>query len=83
MVICPLTKWDFDHYNRRMNPIPLLLSRIADHCAARGIRESTFGRHVVNDGKFVARLRAGGSLTLKTLERVEAALTAGTDRPAS
>lgn len=41
---------------------------------ARGISESTFGRYVVNDGKFVARLKAGGSLTLKTLERVEAAL---------
>jgi hypothetical protein len=57
-----------------MNPITHLLSRIESTCAARGISESTFGRYVVNDGKFVARLRAGGSLTLKTLERVEAAL---------
>jgi len=76
-----------------MKPITHLLSRIEQHCAARGISESTFGRYVVNDGKFVARLRAGGSMMLKTLERVEAALVEtpdpgglppgppGTDRP--
>lgn len=57
-----------------MNPITDILSRIECYCAARGISESTFGRYVVNDGKFVARLRAGSSMTLKTLERVEAAL---------
>ncbi len=57
-----------------MNPITHLLSRIESHCTARGITESTFGRYVVNDGKFVARLKAGGSMTLKTFERVEAAL---------
>ncbi|PKR88399.1 hypothetical protein CXZ10_15390 [Pleomorphomonas diazotrophica] len=55
-----------------MNPITALLSRIECYCAARGISESTFGRYVVNDGKFVARIRSGGSMTLKTLERVEA-----------
>lgn len=71
---CPLTRWDFDHYNLCMNPITELLSRIEYHCAARGISESTFGLYVVNDGKFVARIRAGGSMTLKTFERVEAAL---------
>lgn len=59
-----------------MNPITEILSRIERCCAARGISESTFGRYVVNDGKFVARLRAGSSMTLKTLERVEAALAA-------
>ncbi len=59
-----------------MNPITPLLSRIAAHCAARGITESTFGKYVVNDGKFVARLRAGGSMTLRTFERVETALAA-------
>ncbi|WP_026792194.1 hypothetical protein [Pleomorphomonas oryzae] len=57
-----------------MNPITELLSRIECYCAARGISESTFGLYVVNDGKFVARVRAGGSMTLKTFERVEAAL---------
>ena len=60
-----------------MNPITEILSRIERCCAARGISETTFGRYVVNDGKFVARLRAGSSMTLKTLERVEAALASG------
>lgn len=76
-----MTRWDFDHYNLRMNPMTDLLSRIEQHCKARGISESTFGRYVVNDGKFVARLRAGGSMTLKTLDRVETALSQGTSRP--
>ena len=64
-----------------MNPITDLLLRIERHCAARGISESTFGRYVVNDGKFVARLRSGRSMTLKTFERVEAALARDLRRP--
>jgi hypothetical protein len=32
--------------------------------------ESTFGRHAVNDGKFVARLRDGARITPETLQRV-------------
>lgn len=64
-----------------MNPITDLLLRIECHCAARGITESTFGRYVVNDGKFVGRLRAGRSMTLRTLERVEAALSLEPRRP--
>jgi hypothetical protein len=62
-----------------MNPITPLLLRIERHCAARGITQSTFGRYVVNDGKFVARLKAGGSMTLKTFERVESALSTTPD----
>lgn len=62
-----------------MNPITELLSRIECYCAARRISESTFGLYVVNDRKFVARLRAGRSMTLKTLERVEAALSSVPD----
>lgn len=76
-----MTRWDFDHYNLCMNPMTELLSRIELHCKARGISESTFGRYVVNDGKFVGRLRGGGSMTLRTLERVEAALKQETRRP--
>ncbi|WP_036840816.1 hypothetical protein [Pleomorphomonas oryzae] len=48
-----------------------LLDRIEEHCAKRGIAETTFGRHVVNDGKFVGRLRSGASLTVRILEKVE------------
>ena len=35
-----------------------LLRDITDYCRRKGVAESTFGRHAVNDGKFVSRLRA-------------------------
>jgi hypothetical protein len=54
-----------------MSLISSLLDRIEHHCAVAGIAETTFGRFAVNDGKFVARLRAGRSMTLRTLDRVE------------
>lgn len=47
-----------------------LLSEIDAYIASRGITESTFGRMAVNDGKFVARIRRGGSTTLATVARV-------------
>jgi len=47
-----------------------LLDSIADFCRRTGMAESTFGRHAVNDGKFVARLRDGARITPETLERV-------------
>lgn len=33
--------------------------------------DTTFGLKAVNDGKLVFRLRAGKSITLSTLERIE------------
>ncbi|MCF3935052.1 hypothetical protein L1787_16735 [Acuticoccus sp. M5D2P5] len=57
-----------------------LLARIEAHCARRKIAESTFGRMVVNDGKLVERLRGGASITLKTAEKIHAAL-AEADKP--
>src|SRR3954471_14528641 len=65
MVICPL--------GRGMS-IARLLARIQRHCRKANIAETTFGRHAVNDGKLVRRLKAGRSITLATLRRVEAAL---------
>jgi len=53
-----------------------LLQEISDYCRQAGLAESTFGRRAVNDGKLVTRLRAGRSITLATLRRIEAALTA-------
>src|SRR5260221_1190760 len=47
-----------------------LLSEIADYCRRVGMAESTFGRHAVNDGKLVSRLRIGGGVTMENLERV-------------
>lgn len=52
-----------------------LLSMIEKHCRKTGVAETTFGRIVVNDGKLVARLRAGGSVTLDTLRKIEAELS--------
>ncbi len=51
-----------------------LLSRIEEHCREHGVAETTFGRRSVNDGKLVARLREGGTITLDTLALIEAAL---------
>lgn len=51
-----------------------LLKRIADHCQTIGMSEATFGLKAVNDGKLVSRLRAGGTVTLRTMEAIEAAL---------
>jgi SAM-dependent methyltransferase len=47
-----------------------LLRDIAEYCRRAGMAESTFGRHAVNDGKLVGRLRLGGRVTTETLERV-------------
>lgn len=49
-----------------------LLAEIADYCRTHRLAESTFGRLAVNDGKLVARLRDGKSVTLTTLERLRA-----------
>lgn len=49
--------------------IQKLLDQITHYCQRAEISESTFGRLVVNDGKFVSRLRSGRGLTLKTLTR--------------
>ena len=57
-----------------------LLREITDYCRRAGVAESTFGRLVVNDGKFVSRLRDGGRITTGTLERVRGYISA--HRPA-
>jgi hypothetical protein len=44
-----------------------LIATIEHYCQRAEISESTFGRQVVNDGKFVSRLRNGRGVTLKTL----------------
>ena len=51
-----------------------LIRRIERHCREHGVAPSTFGRHVVNDGKLINRLRAGKSITLATLRRIDAAI---------
>lgn len=53
-----------------------LLARITEYCAVHGIAETTFGARAVNDGKLVSRLRAGRTVTLRTLAAIEAELNA-------
>ena len=48
-----------------------LIEKIAAYCRQAEIAESTFGRRVVNDGKFVGRLREGKRVTTSTISRVE------------
>ena len=57
-----------------------LLEVVGDYCREAGLAESTFGRLAVNDGKFVARLRDGGRITPRTLDRVRAYIA---DHPAN
>jgi len=48
-----------------------LLAEIGEYCRRHKMAESTFGRLAVNDGKLVARLRDGKSVTLNTVERLQ------------
>ncbi len=47
-----------------------LIREIESYCRTAGIAETTFGRVVVNDGKFVGRLREGKDATTATVGRV-------------
>jgi hypothetical protein len=58
-----------------------LLDSISAFCRDARMAESTFGRHAVNDGKFVARLRDGARITPETLERVNSYLTLHGGKP--
>lgn len=55
-----------------MSTTDVLLRDIAIFCAEAGINEKTFGRRVMNDGKFVDRVRGGGGLTVANLDRARA-----------
>lgn len=57
-----------------------LVAEIEAFITERGLAPSTFGRLAVNDGKFVGRLRKGGSLTMATADRVRNFMS-GTIRP--
>lgn len=49
-----------------------LLAEIEAFLPKRRIRETTFGRLAVNDGKFVQRLRDGANMTLATIDKARA-----------
>lgn len=63
-----------------MSSTSAILTRIETYCSVAGIAETTFGKRTVNDGKFVGRLRSGGSMTLRTLDRIEAFLSSPSAR---
>src|ERR1700733_16135747 len=49
-----------------------ILAQISEFCRQADMAESTFGRHAVNDGKLVTRLREGKRITIDTLDRIQA-----------
>lgn len=57
--------------NAPRNAAQLLMEEIRELCETHGIAESTFGRHAVNDGKFVSRIEQGSWITDETAERVK------------
>lgn len=46
-----------------------------------GMSETRFGRAALNDGHFLRRLRQGGNITLRTVERVRAFIDGNATRP--
>lgn len=59
-----------------MSTVTALLSEIDAFLRDAGVAETTFGRHAVNDGKFVGRLREGAGITVATVDRVRAYIAA-------
>ncbi len=57
---------------RVMTTIEALLKDIDAFLREAEMAETTFGRHAVNDGKFVGRLREGAGVTVATVDRVRA-----------
>src|SRR2546430_2786355 len=53
-----------------------ILSQISEFCRQADMAESTFGRGAVNDGKLVHRLREGKRITIDTLDRIQAYISA-------
>lgn len=62
-----------------MSTIESLLEEIDAFLRDAEMAETTFGRHAVNDGKFVGRLRGGAGLTVATVDRVRTYISA--ERP--
>jgi hypothetical protein len=60
-----------------------LLAEIAEFLSRAGMAETTFGRLSVNDGKFVARIRAGGRCWPETEKKARAFMRAHSVRSAS
>jgi len=66
----PLPEGKCPHIHVFMNAQQTLLAEIENFLSVSGMAPGTFGHATVNDGKFVGRLRRGGSVTLETAERI-------------
>jgi hypothetical protein len=51
-----------------------LIARIERYCAKHDLKETMFGFRAANDGKLMSRLRAGRTITVATLDLIEAQL---------
>ncbi|MFT8484277.1 MAG: hypothetical protein ABF689_14940 [Gluconobacter cerinus] len=60
-----------------------LIREIEDYVRRRGIAETTFGRIAAGDTYFVSRLRKGGSLLVRTEERVRKFMAAPFEKKAA
>ena len=53
-----------------------LITRIKKYCEREGIAESTFGWKAANNYRLMEQLNGGGSVTMKTFQKVTAFLDA-------
>ena len=53
-----------------------LVNEILRFCDATGMKPTTFGAKTMADGKFVGRLQAGGSTSLRNAAKVRAFIAA-------
>ena len=60
-----------------------LFREIEAFLSGRKMTETTFGHHAVNDGKFVARLRSGGNITVATIDKVRAYIASASTQAAA
>ncbi len=55
-----------------MNLTEQLLACVETFCDAKGIAEATLSTRLFNDGSTLARIRSGGSLTVRSYEKAMA-----------
>lgn len=72
---------DHSPYTYSMNTHQALLNDIEAFLAVSGMAPATFGHETVNDGKFVSRLRNGGSCTLQTADRIRKYISENSMKP--
>jgi tRNA-dihydrouridine synthase len=53
-----------------MSDIEKVLADVDEYLSATGMKETTFGRLAVNDGKCIARLRKGGRAWPETIAKI-------------